>query len=790
MLKNYVRIALRNLWKHKLFSAINILGLAAGMAVSVLALIEFKSAYDYDRFHPYPQRTYRILTHKTFKTGSQQLSGFAPYRLANELGRYQFIQQTATAYTIFSEFYSDQGASVTLRSCFVDPGFFSVFGYKILLGTLDPAPNSMVITPETATKLFGQQNPIGLYVTGRDSVAYKITGLIQHEPKTHLKFDALTSISTLSLVNPTANDPAGAKGVEQSSVYILLKPGVDPALARNALHEVAKKPIPSFTTDESIKTVDYALQPLDDITPASDQIIGFSGTVSATKLLGQLSVGLVALFLAAFNYVNLTLARSIARAKEVGVRKVAGASKGQLFGQFVVESTILAFIAVLLCGLLLQLLRPVPQINSILLRTVWDIKLCCLLVGFTLITGLLSGLAPARVLSAVNPILAMKGRGAIHVLRGLKLQKALVVTQLTVSLTGIVFMIVMLRQQQYDVAGDFGFTYENIVNIKLGSVNSQLAKAELLRQPGVERISAVSHWLGARRGRTNSIATIGPKPAITSAEVVSADAELLPLTGLTLLAGTNIRASGSQPAVADALLNELAARSLHFTSPADAIGQLIQLEDSSLVRVSGIVKDFRNERMTHDIKPILIYDHPADYKFLQVKVARGMDQSKMKQALATRWKELNTLDPLEADWYANQLYEGNSHEDDIAFLSSIIILVLSIGCLGLLGMVSYSTASRTKEVGIRKVMGATVIQLIHLLSREFALLLGVAVLIAFPASYLISRAFLDSLAYRISLDSTIFLVGLLAVALIGGLTIGLQTWRAALANPVKSLQTE
>ncbi|GAB4032883.1 ABC transporter permease [Spirosoma gilvum] len=790
MLKNYLRTALRNLWKHKLFSAINILGLAVGMTVSVLALIELKSAYDYDLFHPFPQRTYRILTYKTFKTGARQLSGFAPFRLADELGRYQFIQQTATAYTLSSEFYSDQGPAFTLRSCFVNPGFFNVFGYKILAGHLDPAPFSMVITPETATKFFGKQNPIGLFVTGRDSVAYKITGIIQKETKTHLKFDALISIATLSLVDPTANDPAGSKGVEQSSVYILLKPGFDPTLARNALHVLAQKPIPSFTTDESIKTVEYDLQPLDEITPASDQIVGFSGTVSATKLLGQLSVGLVALFLAAFNYVNLTLARSISRAKEVGVRKVTGASKGQLFGQFVVESTILAIIAVLLSGLLLQLLRPVPQINAILGRTVWDLKLYGLLTGFTLVTGLLSGLAPARVLASTNPILAMKGRGAIQVWRGLKLQKALVVTQLTVSLTGIIFMIVMLRQQQYDVASDFGFTYENILNIKLGSVNSQLAKAELVRQPGVERVSAVSHWLGARRGRTNQIATLGVKPTITSAEIVSADADLLPLAGLTLLAGTNIHSSGSQPAVADALLNEMATQSLHFTSPANAIGQLIQLEDSSLVRICGIVKNFRNERMTHDIKPILLYDHPTGYKLLQVKVAAGVDHRQVRQALATRWKSLNPADPYEAEWYADQLYTANSHGDDIAFLSTIIVLVLSIGCLGLLGMVTYSTVSRTKEVGIRKVMGAQVLQLIYLLSREFALLLGVAVLISFPISYLISRAFLDTLVYRISLGAGIFIEGLVGVALLGGLTIGLQTWRAALADPVKSLQSE
>ncbi|HEX8531888.1 MAG TPA: ABC transporter permease, partial [Cytophagales bacterium] len=410
MLNNYLKIAVRNLFRHKLFSFINIFGLATGMSVGLLALMQVRDVLEYDRFHPYSERTYRILTDAHNTGGHRWRLASAPLPLSELLSReYGFVEKTARVYyhTSLNGELSYGRKALPARGAFVDPGFYEVFGYRLASGRPAVAPRTVLLTQETATRFFGRENPLGKTLSGKDLGAFTVSGVLAPFPgKSHLQFDLLVSMATLPLLNASAQVTTRTndwKAVDFNYTYVRLREGTPraaldrilPALAVRARREGG----PGMDLSYAFRS-----QPFSNITPAWEDLHDNTWEPSVGMLLSVAGMALVILLLAGFNYVNLTLARSLSRAREVGIRKVAGAHRSQLVRQFLAESVLMTFLALWLAYFMLSLLEQLPGVQR------WyaggipkDALLWLFFVVFALATGLLAGLMPARILSAYQP---------------------------------------------------------------------------------------------------------------------------------------------------------------------------------------------------------------------------------------------------------------------------------------------------------------------------------------------------------------------------------------------------
>lgn len=794
MIKNYFKIAFRLLWKYKLFSFINIFGLASGMAFCVLALIDCKKAFDWDTFHPFPDRTYRIITDVTYTGNKVQSFASTPFPVGDNLQQdYPFVETTVRAIRVAGVTYDGGEKHLPATTFFTNAGFLKIFGFPLLKGSFSNEPRTIVVTEETAQRFFGRMDAIGKTLHHKDWGDFIVTGVLKTPvKKSHLVFDALASLATVPVL------PNSGKGITEIGdwtnpwscyTYVLLKKGTPVSLLGKVMPSLAKTATDAIHSGTDEKSLAFRAQPLNQITPSREDLLNFAGGTTIGKLLVQIGIALLLLLLAGFNYINLTLARSLTRAKEVGVRKVAGANRQQVYFQFIVESVVVAFMAMALAVVVLQLMKPLAFMQGAFDGTESDIGLWMGLVGFTILTGLVAGSLPAKILSAFQPVLVLKGQKGIITIRKFSFRKVLMVIQFTISLTGIIVMLVIYKQQLFMAKGEYGFTKENILNLPLADSNYSVLLNELSHINGVEQTSATSATLGTNAAGWDKIFS-ADKDVYTAAVLLSADQHFIDIMGLSLVAGTNMPVTNTDSAGHMVLVNERMAQGLHFKNAQQMVGQLIWLNDSTQVRIAGVLKDFHSNSMFFPITPFVIYYQPKEFQTLQVKVSSRISRALIKDKIKAVYTQVYPHQPLNSEWFDEQLYNRNFHGDDQLLLGLLCGTVLSIACLGLLGMVTYTSQVRTKEVGIRKVLGASVGQLILLLSGNFLLLLLLAAFIALPVGYIAGSLFLQNFAYHISIDAGTLLIGFVILFITGGLTIGWQTFRVAIHNPVRSLRTE
>ena len=788
MLRNYVKIAWRNLWKHKLFSFINVFGLASGLTVCLLALAHIRGAFTYDNFHPNRDRIYRVLTNVTDKDNNVAPYATSPMPLAEVLKRdYAFVDETARIVRTYGDVVGNT-RRLQLLSFATDPGFFRIFGYPLAQGRPATEPGTAIVTRETAERFFGTANPIGQVLTQEGRMPAVVTGVLADPPTpSHLRFDVLFSLAPSK---PLESSGASGTWQEYSNgyTYVLLKPEATRGQLAAVLPTVANRVTQGLRVQRE-NGYDFRLQALGDVSPARQELQNTTYEPQIGGLLVEIGVGLLTLLLAAFNYVNLTLARSLARAREVGIRKVAGAVRGQLLGQFMAESVVLSLLAlVLACGML-ELVRPMAFVQRWLLGGVpWDATLLFAFVGSSTGAGLLAGFVPARVLSGFQPAQVLRSHTGLRVIRGLSLRKTLVVAQFTISLIAMIALLTMIRQQQYMATGDYGFRRERVLNVPLNDVPASRLANELNQLPGVERVMVTSELFGSY-GDYAHVKRVRNGPDSTSTFTWSVDNQFVPGMNLTLLAGQNLPPPNADTSGRLVLLNEEAVRSFRLGSAREAVGQTLWLNDSTEVRVMGVLKDFRFTTFKWSVKPLLVRNQPSQYRYVSVAVAEGAEASVLADAQRI-WKRFRPYDPFVGQWYDDFLYQRHAHTEDTNFMGLLLGLAFSIAGLGLFGMVTYTTQTRTKEVGIRKVMGAKVGQIVWLLSWGFVQWLILAASIALPLGYLAGYAIVHNFAYHVSIGLETLGVCFGVLLLLGGLTISGQTYRAARMNPVKSLQTE
>ncbi len=801
MFKNYFKTAWRHLSKNKVFSAINVIGLALSMAVCLLVIMVIKDANGYDAFHPYGDRIYRINTEALHKDGSSEPYATSPYILGATLAsNYSGID----AWTMFNSGL-DKDISVDSRSFslnlhFTNSSFFTVFGFTFNKGNATTAlnePYAIVLTKELNDKLFPGVDAIGKTVIINGVGFFKVTGVLNKFPgKTHFTFEALVSFATIpalekdSIVRQTTND---WQNYYTNYTYVRLKPNVQPAQVEAALASIEKNNYTGILREAKDKGYHFMLQPLGEISKVSGLSNSMGTGISSDALWIFSLLGIIVIMSAAFNYTNLTIAKAMSRMKEIAIRKVTGGSRSHIFFQIVTESIITSLLALAAAFILLQFL--IPQFVSLNLKGIsdavfkTDVTVLILFIAFAIVLGFIAGLFPATVLSRVSPLMLMQKLQNLKVFRHLGLRKVLLVIQFSISLVFISFVTILYRQMEYNVRINFGTTQTHIFNIPLQGVVYEKAVPEFSMIPGVEKISATSSLMGSYVSESDKVRTSKNKNAIAVQNYFT-DENYIPNFNLKLVAGENFPVNHTQQREQYAIVNQKFVERFKLGSPMDAVGKTIIVGDSTELIIKGVLKDFLFKPADFALEPMLLRYKPENWSILNLNIASGNIIQTTAQ-LAAAWKKLDKY----------HAFQGRFYDDDIQLVFSdmrsavwiimfIGILGVTIACLGLLGITIFTVQSKTKEISIRKVVGASPASLIRLLTKSYVQVIGIAVLLAVPVVVWVGSSMLQESYYHIPFTPGLFVPGIGVVVLLSLLTVGFQTMKAIFINPVKGLREE
>ncbi len=792
MLRNFFKIAWRNLWKHRLFTLINVVGLGLAMAMCLLIIIQVQSGFEKDSFHPYPDRTYRILSDVTNPDGRTFSLASTPVPLADKLKQEQSsVEEVAQVIRGFGGSFSNRVKSLSAWGHYVSPGYFKIFNFPLEKGQPAIAPYTVVLSHETAARFFGNIDPVGKTLEQKDIGTFTVTGVFAPlgEKQTHLDADIVVSMATYPLLN-TASQNEWLN--YNAYTYVLLRKGTSPQQLDRMLAEVRadnRKHV-DFT---GIKDHRFERQRLSEISPDFRGLINNPGVEPWFKQLVNVIMLLVIISLAIFNYTNLTLTRSLSRTREVGVRKVAGAARWQLVLQFLIESVLIAFCALLIGVLGLYCMKSFIHARWLIWQVQHPFLLWSAFIGFAVFTGLIAGAGPARILSAAKPVAVLKGVLGPAGFGRIGFRKALIVVQFVVSLVFMVGTAVMYSQFRYMATDNQNFNRKDILNIPLAeSSQYPLLRNEIAKLSNVNSIGATSAPLNEAAGRARitrterSTAGMDPLDAFT----YSVDAAFIRNMKLTFVAGSNLPESSTDTTKGHfVVINEKAVAALGITDPQSSIGQTMML-DSNEVIIAGVVKNFNFMRYEMPVTPLVFQYDPAAFKTISLLVQKGTQQEAFTASLQNIWKKLFPYEPFLYSWYEQQMYDRYMENEDLKLNGVIILIVFVIASLGMLGVVTHSTEKRAKEVVLRKIMGAGLGQLMHILSWGFVKLMLIAALIGLPLGAFLGSLFLHIFTYHASPGIGIYLICVASLAIVGIMTIGVQVYRTALINPANTLRQD
>ncbi|WP_281988616.1 ABC transporter permease [Aquimarina aggregata] len=793
MFKNYIKIALRNLWRRRGFSLINISGLAIGLTAGFLILLYVNFELSYDRFHTKSDNIYRVVA--DLKTPSDHLQLSQPaWAVAPHLEeQFSEIESAVRILNMNMLVRNDEIKFKESNAIAADPAFFEVFDFKLLQGDLNTVikePYSIVLSKTTAHKYFGDENPIGqsLKIT-EDGYITKITGVMEDIPEnSHIRADMVLSLTTFTedldkeLNTAWGNyDPAAYILVNSNVKKEQLEPKFEGFLERNCGEEMRE--FQMFAT--------LFLEPFEDVYLHSTR--GGKGDGNINNIYIFSIVALFILLIASINFINLTTARSVERAKEVGVRKVIGAEKGQLALQFVGESIIISIIAFIVSIVLSVVFLPLfnAAAGKIISSGVFSSGINILILfSISLSIGILAGLYPAFVLSSFRPVSVLKGNFSTGT-QGTILRKGLVTTQFTISIALIIGTIIIYNQTNFMRNQELGFSKEQLLILETNASPKQLAFQNAIEKlPGVKSTSLGSSVPGG--GNSNAYSEIENKAGELQAANLAlyfVDYDYISQFELELAAGRGFSKEFATDSTEAMVINEETAKIMGYSNPEEAIGAKFK-QWGREGQVIGVIKDFHFRSLQQNISPMTMRIESDRNDLIAVKIA-GQNIKQTIASIESQWSSILPTEPFDyyfLDEFFDEQYRTEERFGDL-FLNFAILAIL-ISCLGLLGLAAYSTLQRKREIGVRKVLGASVTEVVRLLSKDFLKLVVIAFLIASPIAWFIMDYWLSDFAYRITIQWWMFgLAGVLAIV-IALLTVSFHAIKASVVNPVKSLRTE
>jgi putative ABC transport system permease protein len=808
MIRNYFLVAVRNLVRYKFFSAINIFGLAISIAISMAVIMLVADQMMYDRFNTKKDRIYRVTSRGVTNTGEDRggsVTATSPMPLKDVLlDNYPGIEKIVRLKRGFGNSWMEvegQNINVPLGGYFADPEVLSVFEYELEHGDINTAlvnPYSVVITKKAAKKLFKEENPVGLTIKVGNLGTYTVTGVVKEtDQKSHIAFEGLASMATVKSLQQTgisANEMDDWSNCWNGWTYILAAPGKSSEEIEGYLLEIYKKHIATIENPETYKAK-FNLQPLMDITPGNVNSNAIGPTLPWVVVYFFAGLAAVIMLTSCFNFTNLAIARSLTRAREIGVRKATGAARLQIFSQFLVESVVVAVCSLALAGLLIVVLKPfMLQLNFARIFR-WDLETNYVVFGiflvFAVIVGILAGFFPAVVLSGLQPIKVLKGINDVKLMSKTDLRKVLLVGQFTLSLIFILTVIIMYNQLELFLNKDYGFNMKENIMIKLNETSAPVLKTELLKNSNIKYVSGASHIPAAGTTHGNGFKKQLDEKEWTDLNKFSVDEDYLNNIEVDLVAGKFFSAEAGASNSRSVVINEQAVQAFHFSSPADAIGEeLIRQHDSLRLTIVGVVKDYNHGQLMNKIEPLALLYNPDDFQLLQVRYTGSFDEA--KKSIEKAWATVNPalkIDYKEVEAEIKFFY-STVFSDIVEVVGFVAALAIIISCMGLLGMATYTTETRMKEISIRKVLGCSDQQLVMLLSKGFVKLLMISIVLGIPAAWFINNLWLEFMAYRTNVTFGMISLGVLLLTTLGGITIGSQTLRATVANPVDNLKSE
>lgn len=799
MLKNYFKIAFRNIWKNKVFSAINIVGLATGLAACIIIMLFVFYEQSFDGMHS--KNIYRLNEVQNFEgMVAPQKVALSMFPMGPTLKNdYPEVRDFIRVRDMQSVLLGVGAKRVELEKGFyTDANFFDMFNFKLIEGEKADVlknPNSVVLTEEGAKRIFGDQNPIGQSVTryGGDTLTFKVTGIMENVPgNSHLQFNALFSFSTI--IKPEFMDRWGGNWLV---TYLKMAPDADIASLEKKFPDYLKK----YMKNGGWKFYEIFLQPVSQIHSRSTDITHdyqnfhkFNKTYTYTFSV----IAVIVLIIACVNFMNLSTARSSGRAREVGVRKSIGAHRSQLAYQFIGESIFLSLIAFVLAVLLVKLFLPsVAQFSQrdLEFSIFSNPGLLLLTLGGAVVIGVFSGMYPALFLSSFEPVKVLKGKmGAGKS----TFRNTLVIAQFSSAVFLIIATGFAVRQLNFMQQKDPGFVKDQVVIIPLDAKSSpkfQSLKQELLANSFIENVTGSGQRLGNNLHQTGvSFRGDGPVRDMASSQVV-VDPDYLSLYKIKLVAGRNFTSEESENGKTY-IINESLARELLKDQPKQTVASLVGKRFGfsgldSLGTIVGVAKDFNFNSLHHKIETLCLFNQKDwGYSEMSVKI-KGKDAKPALAAIESIWKrQVPERDFTYSflDEHFTELYRADGQVSKIVGI--LAGLAIFISCLGLFGLASFSAERRVKEIGVRKVMGASVAGIVALLSRDFMKLVLLSIIIAVPVAWFTVSWWLQDFAYRVEMKWWIFAgAGILAIA-IAQLTVSFQSIKAALTNPVKSLRAD
>jgi putative ABC transport system permease protein len=802
MLRNYVKTALRTLLRYKGYAAINVIGLAIGIACAVLILLWVADEWQHDRFHAGADHIYRVAFNGQAPNAPPDRFAGNSRAVAPELRENYPAVEHVTRIDPWSPTVTREGQFFRGDDfAHVDPAFFDVFTFPLVQGNPDTAldePYTLVLTTSMAEKYFGEDDPMGQTLVLDDSLNYTVTGVAADPPAaSHFTFDFLTSWATVEQLNPVRENEWLSIN---SYTYVKLRPDADADVLERQIAGLVEQHMGDVMEDVGLEA-QLALQPLTDIYLRSDRRaeIGTTGDVRYVYVFSAIAAFI--LLIACINFMNLATARSMERAKEVGVRKTLGSTRGALVGQFLSESVLVAGVALMvalgLIGITLPLFNDLTG-KAITFRTLLTPLAALGLLGLAVVVGLLAGSYPALALARFRPVEVLKGSFS-STGRGARLRQGLVIFQFAISVVLIVGTLVVIQQLDYMQNRALGFDKEQVLVLDgRGLPNETVESSYRTFKQEVQQLSAVEDVSASNQvpGRGTWVQIVRPEglPDGESRrmQVVVVDHDYLETMGIDLVAGRDFDEAFETDTDEAILINEAAVKNAGWGTPETALGKHLRFggDDAPEQTVVGVFEDYHHYGLQQRIEPMLLSIVPSAFNYFSLRV-RTDDLSGTLAALEQTWNAFypgHTFNSFFLDADFEQQYANEQRLSRL--FGAFAGIAILIACLGLFGLASYITAQRTKEIGVRKVLGASVSSIVLLLAQDFVKLVAVAVLLAVPLAYLAMDQWLDDFAYRISMPLGAFaLAGLVAVA-IAILTVSYQSIRAALSDPVQSLRYE
>jgi len=807
MLKNYFKIAWRNIIRHKGYSAINVAGLSVGIAACLLIFVIIQYELSFDTFQPNFKNIYHIVTQEDRTDGTTYNPGiptpspdalrldFPQAKVAameSNYGSQITVQQSNTQANT-----SDKKFIESIGVFFIEPQYFDIFKSAWLAGQPSALknPNMVVVDRSSATKYFGDwKNAMGKTLKMDNVLTVKVAGVIEDAPaNSDFPLKILVSYITWKQ-HPKDYGYAAEWGSVSSNhqVFMLFPPGISINKTNQQLKDFSAK---HFNTKGITKKFQF-MQPLASLHFDTRMGNTYGDHITSMATLRTLSlIAVLIIMMASINFINLSTAQSVGRSKEVGIRKVLGSSRNQLIIQVIGETAIIVSVSVILALVIAKIalpyLRNIANVpDSIALISTGSLLF---LVGVTLAVIILSGLYPALIVSGFKPVLALKNKITAASVGGVSLRRTLVVAQFAISQLLIIGTIVAVKQMDFVNEADLGFN-KNAILIIPGYVDSislqkmQSFKQQLLQNPAVQSASFTADPPSSDNNwGTNFYFNNKQKDPGFSAFLKMGDVDYFKTFGLRFAAGKGYDASDT---MRQAVINETMMKKLGIMRPHEALGKTIRLGDGKWSPIVGVVEDFKTNSLRENVRPIIIFPRKSAESEVAVKI-QTKNLSQTVASIQKLWESTYPEYAYNGYFLDDNIAQFYKQENQLALVYKIFaIIAIFISCLGLYGLVSFMAVQRTKEVGIRKVLGASISSIVFLFSKEFMVLIIISFVIAVPAAWYIMTGWLQNFAYRIAINAWIFVAAIAVSVIIAWLTVGYKAVKAALVNPVKSLRSE